>query len=297
MPTPTKILITGAAGRIGTMLRPQLRAEGRILRLLDISAVTDLDDCEEFLQASVTDPDAMSEACREVDAIIHLGGEAGESTWSHIAEVNIGGTYTVFEAARRQGVKRVIFASSNHAVGYYPRTNAPAGDYVFPAPDTYYGVSKVTGEALASLYNSRYGMDTICIRILTCVEKPTDLRMLSTWLSPEDAGRLFEACLSVTAPGFRIIWGVSANTRGWFSLDEAHSLGYHPQDNAEKYAAQLIKEFGEPDLTQIDHRTIGGGFCSADFDAEADRSGITSMNSPATPRPQTQPSSSHTEWR
>src|SRR5262249_7261504 len=162
--------------------------------------------------------------------------------------VNIEGTYAAFEAARRAGVPRVIYASSNHAVGFTPRSGFPVPDYAFPAPDTYYGVAKVTGEALAALYHHRYRMDAICLRILPCAESPQSVRSLSTWLSPDDAGRLFEACLSAERPGFRVAYGVSANTRGgWVSLAEARSLGYEPCDDAETLAAAVIAEDGEPD--------------------------------------------------
>ena len=117
---------------------------------------------------------------------------------------------------------RVIFASSNHAVGFTPRSDFPVPDYAFPKPDTYYGVSKAAVEALAAMYHERYGMDAICLRILSCFPRPLNVRMLSTWLSPDDAGRLFEACLTAERPGFRVAFGVSANTRGgWVSLAEA----------------------------------------------------------------------------
>jgi hypothetical protein len=175
-----------------------------------------------------------------------------------------------FEAARRAGTPRVIFASSNHAVGFTPRERFPVPDYAFPAPDTYYGVSKVTGEALAALYYQRYGLDTICLRILTCAERPTYPRALSTWLSPDDAGRLFEACLTAPSPGFRVAFGVSANTRGdYVSLAEARSLGYEPQDDAEAYAAEIIAADGEPDPEHdplLAH--LGGPFCLPEFDAD-----------------------------
>jgi hypothetical protein len=175
----------------------------------------------------------------------------------------------VFEAARRAGVPRVIFASSNHAVGYAPRESFPVPDYAFPAPDTYYGAGKVAGEALAGLYHYRYGLDTICIRILTCHEKPPSTRALSTWLSPDDAGRLFEACLTVPDPGFRVVFGVSANTRGgWVSLREAEALGYAPHDDAESLADEVIAGFGEPDPADPLFRYLGGEFTLPDLDAE-----------------------------
>src|SRR5207253_6445986 len=160
--------------------------------------------------ASVADLDAMTAACAGVDAVIHLAAIADEAAWERILAVNIGGSYAAFEAARRAGVPRVIYASSNHTVGFFPRSGFPVPDYAFPAPDTYYGVAKVTGEALAALYHHRYGTDAICVRILSCFERPSTPRMLSTWLSPDDTGRLFEACLTAPSPGFRVIFGVSA---------------------------------------------------------------------------------------
>jgi uronate dehydrogenase len=241
------IVITGAAGLVGSMLRPRLARPDRTLRLLDVAPLV-AGPGEEAIEASVTDMDAMTAACRGADAVIHLAGLPGEAPWPRILELNINGGYVVFEAARRAGTPRVIFASSNHAVGFTPRADFPVPDYAFPAPDTYYGVSKAATEALAALYHYRHGMDAICVRILSCFPRPQNLRMLSTWLSPDDTGRLFEACLTAPAPGFRVIFGVSANTRGgWVSLAEAAALGYRPQDDAEAYAAQIIAEQGEPD--------------------------------------------------
>ena len=214
---------------------------------------------EEVVQASVTDLDALVRACQDVDAVVHLAGIAGEAPWDRIRETNIDGTYNTIEAARRAGVERFVFASSNHAVGFLPRPpdGAKAPDYAFPAPDTYYGVSKVVGEALCSLYHHRYGMDTVCLRILSCHENPMGTREQATWLSPDDAGRLFEAALSAPDPGFRVVWGVSANSRAWFSMDEATALGYHPQDDAEIYAEELIGVEREPDADDPVHRFVG----------------------------------------
>ena len=198
MPT---ILITGAAGSIGTMLRSRLAGQGRVLRLLDVAPLPGgAGPGEESVTASVTDMAAMTAACAGADAIIHLGGIPSEAAWAPVLDININGTYTVFEAARRTGVPRVVFASSNHAVGFAPRESFPVPDDAPPAPDTYYGVSKAAGEALAALYASRYGLDAICVRILSCFERPLTARMLSTWLSPDDAGRLFEACLPRPPP-------------------------------------------------------------------------------------------------
>jgi hypothetical protein len=259
------------------MLRPRLARPDRTLRLLDVvppagpadSGRADGAGGEEVVLASVTDLPAMAQACAGADAVIHLAGVPSEGPWDKIMETNIHGTYTVFEAARRAGVPRVIFASSNHAVGFTPRSAFPVPDYAFPAPDTYYGVSKVTGEALAALYHHRYGLDAICLRILSCFERPTTLRMLSTWLSPDDTGRLFEACLSAGRPGFRVIFGVSANTRGgWVSLDKARALGYQPQDDAEVYAAEVIAACGEPDPDDPVFAYLGGEFTRPELDAD-----------------------------
>jgi uronate dehydrogenase len=264
------IVITGAAGTVGTMLRPRLARPDRVLRLLDLKPLS-TGPGEEAAAVDATDLDAMTRACQGADALIHLAGIADEASWDDILRVNIGSTYVAFEAARRAGVPRVIFASSNHAVGFTPRANFPTGDYAFPAPDTYYGVSKVTAEALAALYHHRYGLDTICLRILTCFPVPPDRRALSTWLSPDDAGRLFEACLTVAAPGFRVCYGVSANTRGGFvSLDEARAIGYEPQDDAEAYAAEVLANDPDRDLPddQVPAlRYLGGPFTFPDRDA------------------------------
>jgi uronate dehydrogenase len=263
------ILITGAAGGIGTMLRSRLAAPGRVLRLLDVTPIAaPIGPGEEAVTASVTDMAAMTAACAGADAIVHLGGIPGEAPWERILDVNINGTYTVFEAARRAGVPRVVFASSNHAVGFTPPSQFPVPDFAFPAPDTYYGASKAAGEALGSLYVNRYGLDIVCIRILSCFDKPKHPRMLATWLSPDDAARLFEACLTAPSPGFQVIYGVSANARGgWVSLAGARALGYQPLDDAEDYAADLIAAYGEADPDDRTFEYLGGDFTSPALDA------------------------------
>jgi hypothetical protein len=255
------ILITGAAGQIGTMLRPRLATPGRTLRLLDTEPL-EAGTGEETVRASITDLAAMTAACRNVQTIIHLAAISTEVEWEQILETNIHGTYTVFEAARRSQVNRVIYASSNHTVGFYPAESFPVPEHTFPAPDSLYGVSKVTGEALAALYHHRHRMDVVCVRILSCRQKPEDARQLSTWLSPDDAGRLFEACLAARAPGFRVAYGVSANTRGgWVSLDGARALGYHPRDDAEEHAEEMMAMRGRPDPASPVFHHLGGEFC------------------------------------
>lgn len=242
--SPQRILVTGAAGRIGIMLRTRLRRPGRALRLLDIHAPTAAEPGEdvETITAAITDLDAMTRACQDVDAVIHLAGHSRENTWKEILTTNVDGTRTVLEAALRAGVGRVILASSNHAVGFIPVADANSDNIpgeTPPRPDTYYGFSKAATEALGSLYHSRFGIDVICLRIGACADRPSDKRDLSTWLSPDDAGRLFETCLSAPSPGFRVVWGVSNNTRRLVSLAEAEQLGYHPEDDAERFAAEV----------------------------------------------------------
>ncbi|WP_067886276.1 NAD-dependent epimerase/dehydratase family protein [Nocardia vaccinii] len=239
-----RILITGAAGIVGTLLRPRLARPGRTLRLLDIAPLEPAapDELVEIITGSVTDAEVLARACAGVDAVIHLGGVSREDTWERILEVNIDGTHTVLEAARAAGVPRVILASSNHAVGF--RRIGEAGPAGLPAdssprPDTYYGVSKAAVEALGSLYHSRFGMDVSCLRIGSCFERPTDVRQLSIWLSPQDCARLLESCLSTAEPGFRVLWGISANTRAVVSQSAGEQIGYHSLDDAEVFADQV----------------------------------------------------------
>lgn len=264
-----RILITGAAGKIGTLLRQSLRRPGRLLLLLDVVPQSDLGDGEEaeLIIASIADQEATDRACQGVDAVIHLGGiSGGGATWQEYLDVNVGGTHVVFEAARRSGVKKVIVASSNHAVGFHPIVEGETvPDYLFPRPDSYYGLSKVVGEALGSLYHDRYGIDVICLRIGSYLERPTAPRNRWSWLSPGDCVRLFEAAIAAPAAGFRIVWGVSANARGFVSLAEGVAIRYVPQDDAEVYVEGLGD--AEPDGSWAG-AFIGGPFTAPGFDHE-----------------------------
>ncbi|MDL5159843.1 NAD-dependent epimerase/dehydratase family protein [Actinomycetospora termitidis] len=253
------LLVTGAAGRIGGMLRPRLARPDRILRLLDVATVEDPGEREEVVTASVTDLDALTAACRGADAVVHLGGISSEAPWHEILDVNIHGTFTVFEAARRAGVPRVVFASSNHAVGFHPAVD-PVPDDLPPRPDTFYGVAKVAGEALGSLYHDRYGLDVVCLRIGTCIEEPPDARALATWLSPDDVARLVEAAVTVRSPGFRVVWGVSDNTRRRWSLTAAAELGYRSADDAEVFAGRDLPTDPWTDAF------VGGSFAGSRYD-------------------------------
>lgn len=237
-----RVLVTGSAGAIGRALRPRLRRDGRVLRLMDLAGQDPAgpDEAVELVTGSVTDAAAMTAACRDVDAVIHLGGRSREATWPDILATNIDGTRTVLEAARVAGVPRVVLASSNHAAGFRGIADATGLPADSPTrPDTYYGVSKAAMEALGSLYHSRFGMDVICVRIGFCFERPTSARTLALWLSQDDCARLMEACLAAERPGYRVVWGISANTRRYLPLAEAEALGYRPRDDAEAYAGEV----------------------------------------------------------
>jgi len=263
-----RVLVTGGAGRIATVLRPLLRRPGRILRLADVVPIPPLagragtddgagDDGAETLRLDITDEAAVVAACEGVDAIVHLAAIPVEAPLDDLIRVNVRGTANVLEGARRAGVGRVVLASSGHAVGSYTRADAgPDGllpDDLPPRPDTYYGWSKAAGEALGSLYHDKFGLDVIALRIGTCFADPTGHRALDGWLSPPDASRLVEACLSAPAPGFRVVWGVSDNTRRWWSLAAAAELGYTPYDDAEAFATP----WDEPPADPARHR-VGG---------------------------------------
>ncbi|MGH3624170.1 MAG: NAD-dependent epimerase/dehydratase family protein [Sciscionella sp.] len=255
-----RFLITGAGGLIGGFLRARLARPDRVLRLLDVVEIDAARHIEavETIQADVTNMAAMEVASAGVDVVIHLAAKSTETTWDRLLHTNIHGTYVVLEAARRAGVGRVIVASSNHVVGSCPWPEKVAPDYAFPRPDSFYGVSKATNEALASLFHDRYGMDILCVRIGSCRERPHDERMLSTWLSPDDCARLMEALIVVSHPGFRVLWGVSANTRGVASLEEARVLGYEPGDDAERFADEVLAGIGRPGVKK--NKIIGGDF-------------------------------------
>ncbi|WP_327237174.1 NAD(P)-dependent oxidoreductase [Streptomyces sp. NBC_01317] len=260
MPAPRTVLLTGAAGGLGTLMRGLLPAYGYELRLFDSRPVEGEPDA---LTADLADKDALREAVDGVDAIIHLAGISLEASFDKILKANIEGTYNLYEAARAAGIPRTVFASSNHAVGFTPR---PQGDDpLIPVdtprrPDTYYGLSKCFGEDLAQLYWDLHGMETVSVRIGSCFAEPASVRMLSVWMSPADGARLFHAALTAEDVGHTVVYGSSANTRLWWDLSGARALGYDPQDDSEPYAAKLIAEQGELDPANPDHAHLGGHF-------------------------------------
>ncbi|HWB36442.1 MAG TPA: NAD(P)-dependent oxidoreductase [Rugosimonospora sp.] len=249
-----RLLLTGGSGKVATLLRERIVRPGRLLRLFDLRPPAQPADgtLVEYLAGSVDDLPALHAACTGADAVIHLGGLAKEGPPRDIIDVNVAGSYAVLEAAHRAGVSRVVLVSSHHAVGYHEYADAPPGGMPadLPArPDTLYGWGKAAAELLGRLYADRYGMDVICLRVGSWCPEPPDLRGLAHWLSPDDGARLVEAALSVPSPGYRIVWGISANTRRWCSLAAGEAIGYHPRDDAERYAPALIARYGEPDLS------------------------------------------------
>ncbi|WP_406389268.1 NAD-dependent epimerase/dehydratase family protein [Streptomyces sp. NBC_00887] len=260
MPAPRTVLLTGAAGGLGTLMRGLLPAYGYELRLFDVVPIEGEPDA---ITADLGDKEALREAVRGVDAIIHLAGISLEASFDKILRSNIEGTYNLYEAAREEGVGRIVFASSNHAVGYTPRPLP--GDPLIPIdtahrPDTFYGLSKSFGEDLAQLYWDKYGVETVSVRIGSCFMEPTSVRMLSVWMSPGDGARLFHAALTAEDVRHTVIYGSSDNTRLWWDLTTARSLGYEPQDDSEQYADKLVAEHGELDPENPDHAHIGGHF-------------------------------------
>ncbi|MFZ3571302.1 NAD-dependent epimerase/dehydratase family protein [Streptomyces sp. BH097] len=272
MPVPSRsrtILLTGAAGGLGTLMRELLPQYGYELRLLDVRPIEDAPDA---IVADLGDTDALREAVRGVDGVLHLAGISLESTFEKLLDSNIKGTYHLYEAVREEAASRadgiaprVVFASSNHAIGYTPRPRVEDGAPLVPVetprrPDTYYGLSKSFGEDLAQFYWDRHGIETVSVRIGSCFKEPTDVRMMSVWMSPADGARLFHAALTAEKVGHTVVYGSSANTRVWWDLSSARALGYEPRDDSEVYAEKLLAEYGPLSDDNPAHRYMGGRF-------------------------------------
>jgi uronate dehydrogenase len=256
------ILLTGAAGGVAQMIRPLLARHYR-LRLSDRQAVADLAPGEEFVAADLGDMAALGRAVAGVDGIVHLGGFSLESDWETIRSANIDGAYNVFEAARLANVRRIVFASSNHAMGFYPRSETIPVEATV-RPDTRYGLSKAFGEALGSLYADKYGAEVLSIRIGHIVPKPNNVRDLAIWLSPRDFVQLIR--IGLETPGLRreIVYGMSDNARAWWDNTNARRLGYRPEDRSEDHAAELLAADPGPSGDDRVDLNQGGHFCGAE---------------------------------
>jgi uronate dehydrogenase len=254
------VLITGATGDVGTHLSRELAGKYK-LRLSDRRPL-DAPKGQTFVQADISKMADALRITKGVDAVVHLGGYSVEGPWEAILEANIVGCYNVFEAARRNGVKRILFPTSNHAVGFY-RRDQTIDHRVYPKPDSRYGVSKVFGEALGSLYADKYGMEVFMMRIGNVGPKPLDKRRLSIWFSPRDLAQLVS--IGIDHPGikFEIVYGISGNKRAWYDNSNAHRLGYRPQDDSENYAEETLAR-EKPSKDVVAETYQGGVFCSAE---------------------------------
>jgi uronate dehydrogenase len=258
----TKILLTGAAGGLGQALRTRLKANCDVLRLSDRADVGAAGDGEEVVLADLADAQAVNTMVQGVNAIVHLGGVSVEGAFGPILQANILGVYNLYEAARLHGVKRVVFASSNHVTGFYRQSDTI--DATHPArPDSLYGVSKAFGEDLSRFYFDRYGIETACVRIGSSFPEPRDRRMLATWMSFDDLHRLITACLTTPVLGHSIIFGMSDNAVTWWDNRCARHVGYVPQDTSDVFRDAVYARTSAPDLNDPVAQFQGGGFVTA----------------------------------
>jgi uronate dehydrogenase len=262
-----RVLLTGAAGDVAGRVRPLLRGTYAELRLSDVRTPGELGKGETFMAADLAQLDEVEAAVGGMDGIIHLGGHSHEGGWETILRSNIIGCYNLFEAARRKGVGRIVFASSNHAVGFYPRHHHIGPD-VTVRPDSRYGVSKAFGEALGSLYASKHGLRVLCLRIGNVGDRPLDRRRLSIWISPEDLTQLLRIGLEHPELRFEIFYGASWNDRTWWDNHRAYEFGYRPRGRAEDHVEAALAAQAKLAPDPVGDFFQGGTFCSAEFDAD-----------------------------
>ena len=257
-----RLLLTGAAGGLGKVLRESLKPYAKVLRLSDIAPMAPAVDASEEIQlCDLTDKHAVHQLVEGVDAILHFGGVSVERPFEEILGPNISGVFHIYEAARRHGVKRVIFASSNHVIGFYKQDQTL--DARSPRrPDGYYGLSKSYGEDMATFYFDRYGIETVSIRIGSSFPEPQNRRMLSTWLSFADLTQLLERSLYTPDVGHTVVYGASNNPNLWWDNRYAAHLGFAPKDSSEvfrdKVQAQPMPAANDPSMIYQ-----GGAFVAA----------------------------------
>lgn len=254
-----RLLLTGAAGGLGRVLRPRLKARCTTLRVSDIADLGAAAPGEELVPARLEDRAAVLALLDGVDAVVHLGGVSTEQPFDLILQANIVGAYNLYEAARRHGVKRIVAASSNHVTGFY-RQDEVIDPRAPMRPDGYYGVSKAFGENLAQFYADRYGIETVSMRIGSSFPEPKDRRMLGTWLSYDDLERLVVAGLTAPVVRHTVVYGVSDNTGTWWDNTPAQHLGFRPQDSSEPFRAAAEKR--QPKIDTNDPASVyqGGAF-------------------------------------
>jgi len=257
-----RLLITGAAGRLGSVLRKHLAAFADELRLTDIAEMGHAAPHEQLVRCDLANFNDVLPLTEGVDAIVHAGGVPVEDTFDKILNGNIVGTYNIYEAARQHGVKRVIYTSSNHAIGFYDRTET-LDAHVPHRPDSLYGLSKCFAEDLGRYYWDKFGIESVNIRIGSSFEEPLDRRMLATWLSFDDFAQLSERALLAPRVAHMIVYGMSANRESLWDNRAASSLGYVAKDSADDYRAKLEAKFPPLDHNEPAARYHGGNFAGA----------------------------------
>ena len=262
-----QVVMTGAAGGVAGMIRPLLRSVYPTLVLSDLVPPPQLAGGERFVPADLTDLGALEKVVAGAQGIIHLGGFSVEGPWETIHAANIVGCHNLFEAARRQGVARVVFASSNHAIGFYRRTRRIGTDDRV-RPDSRYGVSKAFGEALGSLYADKYGLRVLSIRIGNVGERPLDVRRLSIWLHPEDLVQLIRIGLEHPDLRNEVVFGLSDCARAWWDNRAAQRLGYVPRHRAEEHRADASAEQAKLPPDPVGDLLQGGTFPADGYDGD-----------------------------
>ncbi len=257
-----RLLITGASGNLGKVCRERLVHLADILRLSSRGDLGEPQPHEEIMHCDLGNASEVDALVKDCDGIVHMGGQSVEAPWSVIRRANIDGMFNLYEAARKHDVKRIVFASSNHAIGFHRQDQLLDADST-TKPDGLYGVSKVFGEALASMYHDKFGIETACIRIGSCFPEPADHRMLATWMSHDDFIRLIERIFIVPRLGCPIIYGVSNNEATWWDNRKAAYLGWKPRDSSEEFRASLDERM-EPPGAEDPRAVYQGGTFTAD---------------------------------
>lgn len=254
-----KLLITGAAGNLGLAMRSRLKPLCETMRLSDVAEMEPAGENEEVVVCDLADKAAVYDLVRGCDGIVHFGGRSIEDTWTVIRDSNIEGVYNLYEAARELGQPRIVFASSNHAVGFYKQEEM-IDNSVYPKPDGLYGVSKVFGEMMASMYWHKFGLESAVVRIGSCFEEPTNHRWLSTWMSFEDFARMIARIFDVPRLGCPVIYGMSDNETVFWDNQNTRWLGWRPEDNSEVFRAKVDAAVEKPAADHPDMIYHGGAF-------------------------------------